>query len=72
MNWLSCYSHDIDVGDAQPIKQHFYRVAPAKLSYLDAEVNYMLQNNIAVPSASSWAFPCILFFCGHSDVPSRD
>ncbi len=32
---------------------------------LDAEVDYMLQNNIAVPSASSWASPCIL-------VPKHD
>ncbi len=61
-SWIK---HDIDVGDAQPIKQHFYRVAPAKRSYLDAEVDYMLQNNIAVPSASSWASPCIL-------VPKHD
>lgn len=52
--------HDVDVGDAQPIKQHFYCVAPAKRSYLDAEVDYMLQNDIAVRSASSLASPCIL------------
>ena len=51
---------DIDVGDAEPIKQQFYRMAPVKRSCLDAEVAYMLQNNIAVLSSSSWASLCIL------------
>ena len=27
---------------------------------IDAEVNYMLDNHIAVPSSSSWASPCLL------------
>ena len=40
-------------------------MAPVKHSCLDAEVAYMLQNNIAVPSSSSWASPCIL-------VPKQD
>lgn len=52
--------HDIDVGDARPIKQRFYRTSPEKVKYLDSEVSYMLDNNIAVPSSSSWASPCIL------------
>uniref|UniRef100_A0A3B4ZKQ1 Gypsy retrotransposon integrase-like protein 1 n=1 Tax=Stegastes partitus TaxID=144197 RepID=A0A3B4ZKQ1_9TELE len=60
--WLQ---HDIDVGDARPIKQRFYRMSPAKLKHLDDEINYMLQNDIAVPSCSSWASPCIL-------VPKQD
>lgn len=56
--------HDIDVGDAQPIRQRFYRVNPEKKKYLDAEVKYMLSNGIAVPSSSSWASPCILVEVG--------
>ena len=40
----------IDVGDAQPIRQRFYRV---KKKYLDAEVKYLLSNGLAVPSSSS-------------------
>lgn len=52
--------HDIDVGDSQPIRQHFYRVSPNKRKVLDAEVGYMLQNDIAVPSSSSWASPSLL------------
>lgn len=61
-DWIE---HDIDVGDAEPIKQQFYRMAPVKRSCLDAEVAYMLQNDIAVSSSSSWASPCIL-------VPKQD
>lgn len=61
-SWIE---HDIDVGEAQPIKQQFYHVAPAKRVYLDAEVDYMLKHDIAVPSPSSWASSCIL-------VPKQD
>ena len=49
-----------DVGDAKPIRQRFYCVNPEEKKYLDAEVKYMLDNGIAVPSSSSWASPCIL------------
>lgn len=52
--------HDIDVGDSTPIKQHFYRCAPHKRKVMESEVKYMLDNNIAVPSSSSWASPCLL------------
>lgn len=51
--------HDIDVGDAQPIRQRFYRVNPEKRRYLDAEIDYMLKNGSAEPSNSSWASPCL-------------
>lgn len=52
--------HDIEVGDSKPISQRFYRVSPEKRKLIDAEVKYMLENNIAVPSSSSWASPCLL------------
>uniref|UniRef100_A0A674E7Q6 Gypsy retrotransposon integrase-like protein 1 n=1 Tax=Salmo trutta TaxID=8032 RepID=A0A674E7Q6_SALTR len=52
--------HDIDIGDADPIRQRFYRVSAEKLRCLDAEVRYMLESKIAEPSFSSWASPCIL------------
>lgn len=45
--------HDIDVGDAQPVRQRFYRVSPQKREQLEAEVKYMLEHDIAVPSSSS-------------------
>lgn len=36
--------HDIDLGECKPIRQRFYWVHLEKLEYLDAEVNYMLDN----------------------------
>lgn len=45
--------HDIDVGDAQPVRQRFYRVNPEKRKHLDVEIKYMLDNGIAEPSSSS-------------------
>uniref|UniRef100_A0A8C1PH44 Gypsy retrotransposon integrase-like protein 1 n=1 Tax=Cyprinus carpio TaxID=7962 RepID=A0A8C1PH44_CYPCA len=53
-------SHDIDVGNASPIKQHPYRVKPQKRNIMNAEVEYMLQNEFAVPSQSPWSWPCLL------------
>ena len=52
--------HDIEVGEAKPIRQCFYRVSEDKRRYLDAEIKYMLENGIAEPSFSSWASPCLL------------
>ncbi len=52
--------HDIDVGDAEPIKQRFYRVNAERREYLDAEIKYMLENGIAEPCSSSWASSCLL------------
>lgn len=52
--------HDIDVGDSTPICQRFYRSSPGKQEQLEKEVKYMLENNIAVPSNSCWASPCLL------------
>lgn len=47
-DWIE---HDTDAGDARLIKHQFYRAAPGKHDYLDAEV---------ARSSSSWASPCIL------------
>ncbi|XP_073721213.1 uncharacterized protein [Misgurnus anguillicaudatus] len=52
--------HDIDVGQAIPIKQHPYRVNPVKRQLLCKEVKYMLQYGIAEPSSSAWSSPCLL------------
>lgn len=42
--------HDIDVGENLPIKQFLYRVNPAKVEIMRAEVQYLLQNGLAKPS----------------------
>lgn len=44
--------HDI-VGIVIPIKQRFYCVSLEKLRHLDSGIEYMLVNDIAVPSFSS-------------------
>lgn len=52
--------HDIDVGEAAPIKQRFYRVPSEKLKVLENEVQYLLDNGLAEQSYSSWASPSLL------------
>ena len=38
--------HDVEVGDACPIKQHPYRINLLKLEVMTKEVEYMLANDI--------------------------
>ena len=52
--------HDVDVGDAIPVKQHPYRLNPMKQKYLKEEIKYLLENDFIEPSKSSWSSPCIL------------
>ena len=52
--------HDVNVGDALPVKQHPYRVNPIKLEQLQKEVDYMFKNNIIKVSNSGWSSPCLL------------
>lgn len=52
--------HDIDVGDSTRIKQHTYRVNPAKRAWLKSQVGYILDKNIAEPSSSAWSSLCVL------------
>lgn len=56
----SLIEHDTDVGDAQPIRQSFYCIAPDKQKSLESKVQYLLDNGLAKPSYSSWASPCLL------------
>ena len=50
--------HDVDEGDAQPIKQHPYRLKE-KEEYLKNEVQYLLDNDIIEPNQSNWSSPCL-------------
>ena len=52
--------HDVDVGDVQPIKQHPYRLNPTKLEKVNAEIQFMLDNDIIEPSQSSWSSPIVM------------
>lgn len=53
-------SHDIDVGDSKPVKQHPYRVNPKKREVMKSEVTYLVEHGLATPSQSPWSSPCIL------------
>ena len=52
--------HDVDVGNATPIKQHPYRVYPKKQEIIKKEVEYMLKNDLIEPSNSEWSSPVVL------------
>uniref|UniRef100_A0A8C7Y6R4 Gypsy retrotransposon integrase-like protein 1 n=1 Tax=Oryzias sinensis TaxID=183150 RepID=A0A8C7Y6R4_9TELE len=56
----SAISHDIDVGEHFPIRQHAYPVNPTKRALLQQEVKYLLENRLATTSSSSWTSPCLL------------
>ena len=45
--------HDVDVGNAHPIKHHPYQINPIKLEKLMQEVQYMLDKDIIEPSQNS-------------------
>ncbi|XP_068204810.1 uncharacterized protein [Palaemon carinicauda] len=52
--------HDIKLQPgAAPIKQAFYRTSQKKLGIMK-EVNYLVREGLAEPSASPWASPCLL------------
>ncbi len=52
--------HDVDIGDATPIKQHPYRVNPLKLEAMRTEIKYMLDNGIIESSNSDFSSPSML------------
>jgi hypothetical protein len=53
-------AHDVEINDAPPIKQHPYRLNPTKQKHLEAEIEYLLENDFIEPSQSSWSSPCLL------------
>lgn len=52
--------HDVDVGEAAPIKQHPYRVNPLKLKVIREEVTYLLENDLIEAGSSEWSSPYVL------------
>ncbi|XP_071504452.1 uncharacterized protein [Diadema antillarum] len=52
--------HTVDVGENAPIKQHPYRIQPAKREQVDREIDFMLGNGIIEPSNSNWSSPVVL------------
>ncbi|XP_068203040.1 uncharacterized protein [Palaemon carinicauda] len=56
----SLLMHDVEVGDARPIKQHPYRVNPSKRDIIKQEVEYMLRHDLIQRSFSPWSSPVVL------------
>src|SRR5437588_4767918 len=54
------YWHDVDTGDAQPIKQAPYRVPPVHQEWINQEIEKMMENGIVRNSRSPWASPVVL------------
>ena len=52
--------HDVDVGEANPIKQGPYRLNPSKNNIVNKEVDYMLEHDLIKASCSSWSSPVVL------------
>lgn len=52
--------HDVDVGDAPPVKQAPYRVNPQRAKILRQELDYMLQHDLIRPGQSEWSSPVTL------------
>lgn len=49
--------HEIDIGNAKPIKQRFYPVSPAVEQLMYGEIDRMLDLGVIEPSHSSWSSP---------------
>lgn len=52
--------HDINVGDAVPVKQHAYRMNSVKRERMRGEVEYLVEHGLAQASCSPWSSPCLL------------
>ena len=52
-------SHDVDTGDAVPIKQHPYRIPPYRQDAVQAELQYMLEIGAIEKSTSEWSSPLV-------------
>lgn len=53
----SLIKHEIDIGDAKPIKQRFYPVSPAVETLMYTEIDRMLSLGVIEPSVSPWSSP---------------
>ncbi|MEW8546932.1 MAG: hypothetical protein AB2693_25745, partial [Candidatus Thiodiazotropha sp.] len=52
--------HEIDTGNARPVKMPFYRQTPVMRQEIDRQVNDMLDNGIIKESHSAWHSPVVL------------
>lgn len=52
--------HHLDTGDAQPIRQRYYRMSPEKQRILVEQVDEMLGLDVIEPCESAWSSPVLL------------
>lgn len=52
--------HRIDTGDAQPIRQRYYRMSPEKQRILLEQVDEMLALDVVEPCESAWSSPVLI------------
>jgi hypothetical protein len=52
--------HEIDTGDAHPVRQRFYRTSPKMKQEIDRQIKEMLEAKVIEPSTSPWASPVVL------------
>lgn len=57
--------HDIDIGEAKPIKQRFYPVSPAVEKVMYKEIDRMLELGVIEESTSPWSSPMRLVLKPH-------
>lgn len=53
-------THRIDTGDAQPIRQRYYRMSPEKQRILLEQVDEMLALDVIEPCESAWSSPVLI------------
>src|SRR5260363_424058 len=52
--------HEIDTGDARPIKQSAYRIAPDEQEFLNKEIESLLKNGLISKIKSPWTSPVVI------------
>ena len=58
--FTSMIIHDVETGDAPAIKQHPYRMHPAKRALVREELQYMMDIGAVEPAQSDWSSPVVL------------
>ena len=56
----SLITHNIDTGNAAPIRQRYYRMSPEKQRALVEQLDEMLQEDVVEPCESPWSSPVLL------------
>ena len=52
-------THDVDTGEATPIKQHPYRINPQKWAQVKSELLYMEEIGVIEQGSSEWSSPLV-------------